>query len=115
MVTVTGMVIVFSALVFVVFVMFIMGKLPLDGRKKPEAPSKVPEKSIESAKFAGLPVKEYDADENELAAVIVAAVYACGGENVKVTGVKPASPLPRSPVNVWAAAGIFENTRPFSI
>ncbi len=114
-VTVTGLVLVFGMLLLLVLILMIFGCVSV-------ALSKSKEKKAAKAKadtFADMlansveePIKEAEEDNNEIVAVISAAVYALySGKKVKpvIKSIKSAS----SRRSVWAKAGIFDNTRAF--
>lgn len=116
LVTVTGIVIVFIVLILLVLIMVLFGKVASSGRAKrgEEAPQKtVPVKNNNHmtpppvSLASGLPA----GDDDELIAVIAAAVQALdhdSGKRYVIRSVRPALARP-----VWASAGIYENTRPF--
>ncbi len=112
LVTVTGISIVFFVLILLVFIMYLFGKAASSGGKKT---AKKAEKTVAAEQKPSSPkvVLSVPAgeDEGELIAVIAAAVQALGestGKRYAVRGIRPS--LTRS---AWAAAGIYENTRPF--
>ena len=113
LVTVTGISIVFFVLILLVFVMYLFGKAASSGGKKTEkkAPKAIAaEQKPSSPPKAALSVPVGE-DEGELIAVIAAAVQALGestGKRYAVRGIRPSGAR-----SAWAAAGIYENTRPF--
>lgn len=109
-VTVTGLVIVFSMLILLVFVLFIFGKI--FGIKKPVANKPVPQPVVKQQSVPVVPAVS-NSDDNEIIAVIAAAVATMyEGSDVKPVIRK----IQKSSKNVrpaWTQAGIFENTRAF--
>lgn len=112
LVTVCGLVIVFTMLVLLVIVISIFGGIMdrINGVKK-EKPAKKAEQTPNSPVA---PVVTLEEDNDEIIAVIAAAVDAIYVDsNVKpiIRRIRPAATKgTRSP---WASAGIFENTRTF--
>ena len=111
--TLTGLVVVFLALILLTFVISIFGKVvggatAKTAKPKP-APAPVPAPAAPVVEVA--PVGEtVDYNDDELIAVIAAAVYAYGEASGKKYAVRSVRPSGRSN---WAAAGVIENTRPF--
>jgi len=113
LVTVTGISIVFFVLILLVFVMYLFGKAASPGGKKT---AKKAEKTVAAEQKPSSPPPVAPSvpageDEGELIAVIAAAVQALGeatGKRYAVRGIRPSGAR-----SAWAAAGIYENTRPF--
>ncbi len=113
-VTFTGIVIVFSMLVLLVFILFLFGKIfaakpKTEKVKEPKAPAvKKATKAVAPAVSAPVPKSN-----DEIIAVIAAAVASM----YEGTGVKPIIRRIKKSGNnarpAWTAAGIFENTRSF--
>ena len=107
----TGLAVVFSILVILVLILTLMGKIMGGtGKKKKDEPEPVamvvpvvsPDSEIAD-----------DYDDEELIAVISAAVAAYGeaeGKQYRVIGVRKKEKALRSG---WSSAGIADNTRPF--
>ena len=107
----TGLAVVFSILVILVLILTLMGKIMGGtGKKKKDEPEPVamvvpvvsPDSEITD-----------DYDDEELIAVISAAVAAYGeteGKQYRVIGVRKKEKALRSG---WSSAGIVDNTRPF--
>ena len=107
----TGLAVVFSILVILVLILTLMGKIMGGtGKKKKDEPEPVamvvpvvsPDSEIAD-----------DYDDEELIAVISAAVAAYGeaeGKQYRVIGVRKKEKALRSG---WSSAGIVDNTRPF--
>lgn len=109
--TLTGLVVVFLTLILLTFVITLFGKIVGGLSKKPAAAEKAaPEKAEAPAPAAQPVVEEESADNDELIAVISAAVYAYGEASGKQYVVRAVKPSGRSS---WAAAGVAENTRAF--
>ena len=112
MVTVCGLVIVFSMLILLVIIIAIFGRI-MDRVNGVERQKPV-KKAAHVSSVPVAPVVTVEEDNDEIIAVIAAAVDAIYSD----TGVKPvirrirpaASRGTRSP---WASAGVFENTRAF--
>lgn len=116
----TGFVIVFSVLVFLIFVIWLLGKTitgaqnAATNRKKVKVQQSVttPQETTEPVKTeekVEKPVGSLDASE-EIIAVISAAVYTMYGskEKVRIKSIKKSSSR-----SAWANAGVLRNTRPF--
>ncbi len=117
---VTGIVVVFLILVILVFILLIMGKIMTVGEKKAKkkaeaekaAAQAVPAQTAPAA-VQSEPEEEYDENDEEIIAVISAAIAAyseADGKQYKVVGIKKREKAVRSG---WSAAGISDNTRPF--
>lgn len=116
-VTLTGLIVVFSALVLLVLIIMVFSKAGEafgKGSEKKEdiktAP-KVPEKPVSAAK----PAVQQE-DDGEIIAVITAAIEAMrSAEGItggfKIRSVKQTSAVPVR--KAWSMAGISDNTRPF--
>ncbi|MGN0643250.1 MAG: OadG family protein [Huintestinicola sp.] len=115
-VVISGLVIVFSALVLLILMVTIMGKIftSLKNKSKPEiAPPKA-----QSAPAAPAPKAETAVDENgisdEIVAVIAAAVAAMSAEDGKTYAVKSIrKSVEKRGRSSWAAAAAAESTRSF--
>lgn len=111
-VTITGLVIVFSMLVLLVFVLFLFGVIfsKTEKTQKTKVPAVKKETKPAPAPVASAPVAK---SNDEVIAVIAAAVASM----YEGTGVKPIiRRVKKAGSNVrpaWTAAGIFENTRSF--
>lgn len=116
----TGFVIVFAVLIFLIFIIWMMGKIVTGAqnastnRKKEKVQNiaKVPETKNEPVKPAAKPVepKAESGTPDEVIAVISAAVYSMYGskEKVRIKSIKKSSSR-----SAWANAGVLRNTRPF--
>ena len=121
-VVITGIVVVFIALILLILFVSIYGKIFETINKKSAEKAKAAEEAAKTAQTqqaaakepepsAAAPVIE-DGIEEETVAVIMAAVAAMesgSGKKLVIKSVKTAKPQ-RS---AWSAAGIIENTRPF--
>lgn len=110
-VVITGLVVVFSALIILVIFISIFGKSfkALSKTDKPkEAKPQAP--TIQQATEIK-PVTENGIDD-EIIAVIAAAISAISSETGKKLAIRSIKRTDRS-VNAWARAGVLENTRPF--
>lgn len=113
-VTICGLVIVFAMLVLLVVIIMAFGGImdKINGVEKVK-PTKT-EKKAEHAPVAPAPVVTVEEDNDEIIAVIAAAVdaiYAETGVKPVIRRIKPAAA--KGTRSVWAAAGVFENTRAF--
>ena len=114
LVTLTGIFIVFAALIFLAFCIAAMGKI-LGGLKKPTDNTKNDVASAQSKAVApatNAPAKL--ATEGEIPGVVLAAISAAvavmmEGKPFAVRSVKRS----KAARPAWAMAGIVENTRPF--
>lgn len=113
LVTVTGIIIVFIVLILLVLIMYLFGKVASSGSaKKGEKAQEIPAPAKQKvAPSAGLASALPTGDDDELIAVIAAAVQALSESSGKSYAVRSVRPSPSRPV--WASAGIYENTRPF--
>ncbi|MBO5746660.1 MAG: OadG family protein [Clostridia bacterium] len=114
-VTLSGLIIVFSMLVFLVFVLVIFGSLMerLSGKPKKEKSVKV--NKVEPKPVVAAPVvnNAVSADEDEIIAAISAAVmmmYEGTGTTPVIRSIRPAQ---TSGYSAWKMAGIMNNTRSF--
>ncbi len=111
-VTASGIVIVFTMLVLLVIVISIFGGIMdrINGVKKEK-----PVKKTESAPVVeAAPVVTVEEDDDEIIAVIAAAVdaiYADSGVKPVIRRIRPAAS--KGTRSAWASAGVFENTRAF--
>ncbi len=114
-VVLSGLSIVFLALVLLILFVWLMDKVfkAVNGAKK-KAPA--PKEELKAAPVAPAPTPApvvEDGISDEVVAVIAAAVAAMGaesGKTFKLTGIKRSSGSRRG---VWGNAGAAENTRPF--
>lgn len=117
----TGFVIVFAVLFFLIFLIWLMGKIVTGAQNKAAArksakAAKVAQKNAESKPeqpVAPKPVAKAlkpDGVSDEIVAVISAAVYSMYGstEKVKIKSIKKSRSR-----SAWANAGVLNNTRPF--
>ncbi len=116
----TGFVIVFAVLFFLIFIIWFYGKIVTAGinsaekrreKKKAAAEAKIQQESkaeVVEPVAAAKPVANGLSDE--VVAVISAAVYSMYGstDKVKIKSIKKASGR-----SAWANAGVLNNTRPF--
>ena len=121
-VTICGLAIVFGTLILLVIVISVFGLIMKNvnavGNKSKSAKTekgKAPAIAAAKAPAAAQPVVQNTpvSNEDELIAVIsaaVAATYAGSGKTCAVRNIRPAAAGARS---VWAAAGVARNTRAF--
>lgn len=115
----TGFVIVFSVLIFLIFIIWLMGKIVTGAQNSSANRKKIkvqkldekPEK-VEIKKPAPV-IKKPEATSgtpDEVIAVISAAVYSMYGskQKVRIKSIKKSSSR-----SAWANAGVLRNTRPF--
>lgn len=115
----TGFVIVFSVLIFLIFIIWVMGKIVTGAQNASANRKKIkvqkldekPEK-VEIKKPAPV-IKKPEAPSgtpDEVIAVISAAVYSMYGskQKVRIKSIKKSSSR-----SAWANAGVLRNTRPF--
>lgn len=115
-ITLTGMLVVFVILALLIFFFMLLGAIfkSIDNNKKKKAQAKADEasKSNETAKAAVENAAVDEFDDEELIAVISAAVAAyTDGEGFTIKSVKKREG--KRARSAWSAAGITENTRPF--
>ncbi len=119
-VVITGMSVVFIALILLVLFVSIYGGIFNKANKKKQAKQEAEKKAAEAEKVTAAPVKVQqpaapevqDGIEEEIVAVIAAAVAAMGaqsGKKLVVRSVKRSI----SQRDAWSAAGLADNTRPF--
>lgn len=119
----TGISVVFLALVLLIFVITIMGKISTSLLNKQttavaSSPAPQPVPKTPPAKAVPAPAMVVESGiEEEVVAVISAAVAAMATEEntYQITGIQKSRALPRasSSRNAWALAGQLENTQPF--
>ena len=115
----TGFVIVFSVLIFLIFIIWVMGKIVTGAQNASANRKKIkvqkldeqPEK-VEIKKPAPV-IKKPESPSgtpDEVIAVISAAVYSMYGskQKVRIKSIKKSSSR-----SAWANAGVLRNTRPF--
>ena len=115
----TGFVIVFSVLIFLIFIIWVMGKIVTGAQNASANRKKIkvqkldekPEK-VEIKKPAPV-IKKPESSSgtpDEVIAVISAAVYSMYGskQKVRIKSIKKSSSR-----SAWANAGVLRNTRPF--
>ena len=118
-VIISGLVVVFAALVLLWFIVAVLGRIlsgiagnsgRKDNTSREEIPAAAPAVQ-QPSKPAPMPVVE-EGISNEVVAVIAAAIAAMSGGQCVVRSVKRAvsGGSGRSP---WMAAGLLQNTRPF--
>ena len=111
LVTVTGITIVFTVLIVLVFVMYLFGKVASSRGNKEQKSTDKPAPTKQKAAPPPAALSASSGDEDELIAVIAAAVQSLGESSGKRYAVR--SIRPSGARSAWAAAGIYENTRPF--
>lgn len=120
-VVITGLVVVFAVLVLLIFIIKIYSMAVSKGLQAAEKRKKAKLAAVEEAKPSEVqaepeataePHTAVSASDDELIAVIAAAVDAVYGEGtVAVKSIKKAKTPSSRPT--WSMAGIYENTRPF--
>ncbi len=118
-VVITGLVVVFLGLVLLIAFISIIGKIfaTIDKKKNSaaKAASQAASKADAPAKAAAPVLQASDSNEDEIVAVISAAVAMMGeaeGKAYRVKSVKAAAGNSSSR-NAWASAGLRESTNPF--
>ncbi len=118
-ITLTGILVVFFILAILIFFFWLMGVIfkSIDAKKAAKAKAEADAKAAEVAKSA--PVQETEVveeditDDDEIIAVISAAIAAyseADGKQYEIRSIKRKDNRTRS---AWSLAGIGENTRPF--
>ncbi|MBQ7782553.1 MAG: OadG family protein [Oscillospiraceae bacterium] len=118
-VVITGLVIVFVALILLIAAVWIMGKF--FGAIKPKNVSEPvketePQPKIEAAEPVAAAVPLPEEDDTEIIAVIAAAVAAMSeecGTPLKIRSIRRTGNTPAVRTNAWARAAAGENTRVF--
>jgi len=111
-VVITGLSVVFLGLVILILFVWAFGKLFTS--KKKTAPKEVPVSEVSKPAPAAAPVLVADDNQDEIIAVISAAVAAMGqtdGKNYKVKSVRAVKNRPSR--SAWSLAGIQNDTTPF--
>lgn len=116
-VVVTGLVVVFLSLLLLIGFFKLLG-LIFGREKKPKEAIKTEEVKVEAVavveeQVASEPAVIDDGVEEEVVAVIMAAISAMSeqtGKKLRLVGIKPAARASRP---AWAQAGLVDNTRPF--
>jgi sodium pump decarboxylase gamma subunit len=115
----TGFSIVFAVLIFLIFIIWLYGKIITTAQNKAieKKNAKIKAEVNESkqkpkavVKKAETPVKEESGLSDEIVAVISAAVYSMYGstDKVKIKSIKKSGAR-----SAWSNAGVLNNTRPF--
>jgi len=113
-VVLTGLVVVFIALILLVLFVSLSGLLfkRISFKNNRQNVKKQPVKA-EKSQLSALVVEDTDGITDEVVAVITAAVAAMtastGGSGFVIKSIKQSKPLR----NAWATAGLVDNTRPF--
>ena len=115
-ITLTGVLVVFVILAILIFFFMLLGAIfkSIDNNKKKKAEAKTAEasKASENVKAVVEEVSADEASDDELIAVISAAVAAyTDGEGFTIKSVRKREG--KRARSAWSAAGITENTRPF--
>ncbi len=109
----TGILVVFLILAILIFIFWLMGTIfKVMGKSKKEKKSAAEaEKAVAAPVTAPEPAEEEDyADDEELVAVISAAIAAYTEESFTVKSIRKRGSRSTS---AWRTAGISQNTRPF--
>ena len=120
-VVITGLVVVFLALVLLIFFVQVFGKIFSGIANKEKKTSKpdvipVPQVTVPENVTRSVPEPEISGDDDEVIAVISAAVAmmaARDGKKYAVRSINRTENRRRSAGSVWGAAGQRENTLPF--
>lgn len=113
-VVISGLVIVFVALILLILMVWLMGKIfeAFKANKQTEI-----ENTASTANTASAPVSTSAADDDEVIAVISAAVAMMAQESgtaLQIKSITPSQRLAKKPArNAWAAAAAAESTRSF--
>ncbi len=113
-VVITGLTVVFLALLILIFFFKILGFI-FGREKKPKTVAKTEEVkpvAVAEPAVSVAPVID-DGVEEEIVAVIMAAIAAMSeqsGKKLRLASIKPSSRASRP---AWAQAGLIDNTRPF--
>ena len=112
-VVVTGLVVVFIGLILLVAIIYIFGSIMDKANKaKLQKTEKAPSAPVKAAAPASAPVKAVS-DDDEVIAVISAAVAAMSLADGKTYAVRSIRQKPAGSANAWAGAARIENTRAF--
>ncbi len=115
-VTISGIVIVFGMLLLLVVILSVFGLVAQSANKTAKTEKKVEVKPVKKTKpvpAVVTPTAHVTTDNNEIIAVIAAAVAAMyDGSDVKPV-IRRIRKAPAGGRPAWTAAGIFENTRSF--
>ena len=112
-VVITGLCVVFLGLVILILFVWAFGKLFSRKQKKPEAVPDIPKaEPVKTAK--PVDTAPSSADDDEIIAVIAAAVDAMGKADGKTYRIKSVrADKNRSSRSAWSLAGLQNNTNPF--
>ena len=110
-VVVTGLVVVFSALILLVLFISIFG-MGFKALSKTDKPKETKPQAPTIQQLTELKPVTENGIEDEIIAVIAAAISAISSETGKKLAIRSIKRADRS-VNAWAGAGVLENTRPF--
>lgn len=117
MITLAGIVIVFSILALLIFLFWLLGTIfkNIDNNKKAKAEEAKKSAPAPAPAAENIIAAEEIADDDEVIAVIAAAIAACSAEDgkaYKIKEIRRRDPDSRRR-SAWSLAGIGENTRPF--
>ena len=109
---ITGIVVVFLILAILIFLLYIIGFFcNLGTKKKTDKPAEVKQEPAPAP--APVEIIEEDENDDEIIAVISAAIAAYGADDGKNYVIKKIKRSEKQPRSSWGNAGVNENTRPF--
>lgn len=122
-VVVTGLVVVFIALIILILFVWLFGKIfdAVKLRKKqnkvtPKPPAPEGKSEIPAPSVSGISEPEPVDDDGEIIAAIsavIAQISSEDGKQYKVKSIKPLSSKKSSSLNAWRLEGLRQNTNPF--
>ena len=109
---ITGIVVVFLILAILILLLYIIGFFcNLGTKKKTDKPAEVKQEPAPAP--APAEIIEEDENDDEIIAVISAAIAAYGADDGKNYVIKKIKRSEKQPRSSWGNAGVNENTRPF--
>ena len=115
-ITLTGILMVFAILVILILLFSIMGKVfgNIDKNKKKQVTDKPTEAKVSEAPKTSAPaVEDFSTNDDEVIAVISAAIAAYSAQDGKSYQIKSIRRKDVRTRSAWSMAGIAQNTRPF--
>lgn len=109
---ITGIVVVFLILAILIFLLYIISFFcNLGTKKKTDKPAEVKQEPAPAP--APAEIIEEDENDDEIIAVISAAIASYGADDGKNYVIKKIKRSEKQPRSSWGNAGVNENTRPF--
>ena len=111
---ITGIVLVFLVLAILIAFISLLGLISNAGHNKKDKPAlQDSADNSETTVSEEIPEESYDENDEEIIAVISAAIAAYGEQDGKSYTIRKIKRSEKQPRSGWGNAGVSENTRPF--